>query len=242
MTEPIDVLVVDDEAGMRLTLKGILSRKGYNVTLAENGPQALEAMKKKSFRIVLMDIKMPGMSGVETFMKIKTFDANVTVIMMTGYALEDEIKKAIQEGAYSVLSKPLDMNKALDLINEGLSSQTLVMMVDELEDDRLRLKTALEQKGYKVVEVKNSDECLQQVKDRKFQVIILDANARREKSLEMFKQLKEIRPDVSVVMVTGHDIEDWLERAIKEGSLATLQKPVNIDKLLEIVASCSKHG
>ncbi len=235
MNKPVDVLVVDDEVGMRLTLKGILTRKGYNVTVAENGAQALEAVNKNSFRVILMDIKMPGMSGVETFVQIKKVDPKATVIMMTGFALEGEIKRAIREGAYAVLSKPLEMQKVLDLIQGSLEHETLVMVLDALIQDKDQFQKMFEARGYKVVQVKKAEDCFQQIKDRKFQVIILDANSAGVKNLDLLRNLKEIQPQVGVIMLTGHSREEWVEEAMKESSFALLYKPVDVEKLLDVV-------
>jgi len=75
------------------------------------------------FDVILMDIKMPGMNGVETLKEIKMIRPDVTVVMMTAYAVEDLIKEAQREGAYGVLHKPLDVEKMIGLI-EGLREGT----------------------------------------------------------------------------------------------------------------------
>ena len=101
--EKIKILVVDDQAGMRLTMKGILTRRGYDVTVAEDGAKALEAVKSMKFRIIFMDIKMPGMSGVDTFVKIKEINPKATVIMMTAFAL-DIIPEGISKSGVLIIS------------------------------------------------------------------------------------------------------------------------------------------
>src|SRR5271169_3029211 len=146
--EPINILVVDDQSGIRMTLKGILGKRGYKVAIAESGEQAVAAVRKEHFHLILMDIKMPGISGVDAFIQIKEISPDTTVILMTAYAMEAEIRRAIHEGAYTVIYKPFDMEKVLALIGECMEDKTLVMVVDDRVEDRNLIRAVLEKKGY----------------------------------------------------------------------------------------------
>lgn len=236
--EMAKILVVDDQAGMRLTLKGILGKKGYRVSLAESGEAALEAVKAEDFRVIFMDIKMPGLSGVDALVKIKAMKPKTAVIMMTAYALEDDIRRAIREGAYTVLNKPFDMERILDIITDCLENRTLVMVVDDRIQDRNLLKTVLEQRGYRVVDVETGEECIKQLRERKFQIVLLDVKLPGIDGIQTLRELKSIRPDVSVVMITGYTLEQQVQQAIMEGSYACLNKPYNVEKLLDVVDQC----
>ena len=115
------LLVVDDDSGMRDTLLDILEARGYRVGVAADGIEALEAIKTERYDLVLMDILMPRMNGVEALKQIKGIDDSVIVIMMTAYAVQDLIEEALREGVYRVLYKPLDIDEALSLIDEAIS-------------------------------------------------------------------------------------------------------------------------
>ena len=117
-----NILVVDDLRSIRLTLGGILEDEGHNVVTAENGYQAIEAAKGTHFDAIFMDIKMPGINGVQTFREIKKVDPKVAVIMMTAYSVEDLVKRAINEGAYTCVYKPFDMEKIIELV-ENISQE-----------------------------------------------------------------------------------------------------------------------
>lgn len=238
--KPAKILVVDDEPGMRMTLKGILARKGYRVTLAENGIQALEEVRKADFGIILMDVKMSGMNGVEAFLEIKEISPRSTVIMMTGFAVEDLLKQAMQEGAYGVVYKPLEMPKILAIINECLQKKIMILVVDDDSTLRAFLKVSLEKKGYEVVEAASGEDCLTQVKWRKFQVILLDIVLPGINGVETLKRIKEIRPDANVIVMTGHSVEAMVLDAVKSGSPVCLHKPIAPDKLIEVVNRYSK--
>jgi DNA-binding NtrC family response regulator len=114
------LLIVDDDDGMRDTLLDILEEEGYRVALAEDGLTALDAIKSARFDLVLMDIVMPRMNGVEVLKHVKSIDEDVLVIMMTAYAGNDLIEQAMELGAYRVLRKPLDVTEVLSLIREAI--------------------------------------------------------------------------------------------------------------------------
>ena len=113
-----NILVVDDLKSSRLTLGGILEDEGHNVVLAENGYQAIEAAKQIPFDLIFMDIKMPGINGVQTFREVKKFNPQAAVIMMTSYSVEDLVRRAISQGAYTCIYKPFNAEKILTLVGE----------------------------------------------------------------------------------------------------------------------------
>jgi DNA-binding NtrC family response regulator len=235
--ETIRMLVVDDQAGIRLSLSGILTRKGYRVSVAESGEQALEEVRRNDFRVIFMDIKMPGMSGVDAFVKIKEISPRSAVIMMTAYALEDEIRRAVREGAYAVAHKPFDMERILSIVEESLHGKTLILVMDGAPASREGVKQALEKKGYKVVDVESAEECVRQVKERRFQIVLLDVKS-PEGEMRALKEVRDLRPDVAVIVVTARSAEDLVEDALKKGSFVCLSKPVEMDRLMETVDRC----
>jgi len=113
-----NVLVADDLRSLRLTLGGILEDRGYQVVTVENGYQAIEVARKTRFDAILMDIKMPGINGVQTFKEIRKIDPTAAVIMMTAYSVEDLVKEALEEGAYACVYKPFDMDMVIGLVEE----------------------------------------------------------------------------------------------------------------------------
>jgi len=111
----VSILIVDDEEGMRETLVDILEDL-YQVEEASNGQEALCKVGERCYTLVLMDIKMPVMDGVEALERIKSSHPELPVIMMTAYADSSAVERARQGGAEAVVFKPLDMPKVLSLI------------------------------------------------------------------------------------------------------------------------------
>ncbi len=110
------ILIVDDNISLCKTMSLILSRKGFSVTIAEDGPEAIEKVKESPFDLIFMDIKMLPIDGVETYRRVAKIRPDVVVTMMTGDAVDDLVHQALQEGAYGVLYKPLDMGIVVDFI------------------------------------------------------------------------------------------------------------------------------
>ncbi len=121
-----NILVIDDEKGIRDTLKEILEYEKHTVDLAEDGQQGLEKLKTNSYEIVLCDIKMPGMDGIEVLEKIVDDYPEMPVIMISGHGNIDTAVEAIKKGAYDFIEKPLDLNRMLITIRNGLDKSTLI--------------------------------------------------------------------------------------------------------------------
>ena len=106
----IKILVVDDEPEACDALKEFLSMKGYEVSTAQDGQAALRKLKKYRPQIVLLDVIMPGMNGIEVLQEIKKIDPEIGVIMVTVVTDEDQAKKTLELGAYDYITKPVDLN------------------------------------------------------------------------------------------------------------------------------------
>ena len=117
-----NILIVDDNVGLAETLSFILGIKGYGTGIAKNGNEAVEKVKNKFFNIIFMDIKMPLMNGVEAFREIKKISPSSIVFMMTAYGVEELIQESLEEGAYDIIYKPLDIERALALIEEVMAT------------------------------------------------------------------------------------------------------------------------
>ena len=112
------ILIVDDEESIRLPMKNIIKKMGYDVYLAVNGEDALEQYQKNNPDLVLMDLKMPGMDGVETFFKIRQADANAKIVLMSGYGLIPTINDAFQHGLLEFAEKPLPITQLKEFLSK----------------------------------------------------------------------------------------------------------------------------
>jgi len=116
----VRILVVDDEAGFCDFIRHYLTSRGFEVEIAFRAKEALEILNQRSFHIILADIMMPSMDGLQLLRQIKESSPQVVVIMMTAYASLDKAVKAIAYGAADLLVKPFKLSKLLEIIHNSL--------------------------------------------------------------------------------------------------------------------------
>jgi len=124
-----NILVIDDEESIRIGCIQTLTEEGYRVQAAENGHEGLELIKRESFDVVLLDLKMPDISGMDVLKKIKESDPNSKVIIITGYATIDSAVEAIKQGAYDYIPKPFTSETLCSLVKKAVNYR-----MQELED------------------------------------------------------------------------------------------------------------
>jgi len=121
-----NILIVDDEKAIRKTLGEILSYEGYKMDEAGDGEEALKRFKEKSYDVVLCDIKMPKMDGIEFLEKAREINPDVPIIMISGHGTIETAVEAVKKGAYDYISKPPDLNRLLITIRNAMDKTNLV--------------------------------------------------------------------------------------------------------------------
>ena len=229
------VLVVDDEKNMRETLAEILSDEGYEVDVAGTGEEAVALCLKGNYRVVLMDVRMPGMDGVEAFRQIRRHQEGVRVILMSAYSVEALKEAALDEGAIAFLSKPLDLEKVVGLIGEVKDTAILVVEHDKRTADLLR--TGLKDQGYRVTVVSSPHGALELVEQIRFDLIFLDASLPAMNGLELYLAIKKITPSAVAIMITGMDkeFERIAKEAVQRNAYTIVKKPLDIDHVLDLL-------
>ncbi len=118
------ILVVDDQPVIRSLLSDILTGEGYKVETADCGEAAMRRFQEHPFKVVVLDVKMPGMSGFEVLRRLKQTDPSVLVVMITGFPTEEKAGEAMKQGAQAVFHKPLNFPAFLPFLH-SLESQVL---------------------------------------------------------------------------------------------------------------------
>lgn len=121
-----DILIIDDEKAIRKTLTEILSFEGYKLEEAADGEEGLKKFKEKSFDLVLCDIKMPKLDGIEFLQKAGEVNPDVPIIMISGHGNIETAVEAVKKGAYDFISKPPDLNRLLITIRNAMERTSLV--------------------------------------------------------------------------------------------------------------------
>jgi DNA-binding NtrC family response regulator len=134
-----NILVIDDEAGIRESLEVLLSLEGYSVTMASDGQQGLRRLETESFDLVLLDLALPGQSGIDLLPQIKERQPETPVIMITAYGTVENVVEAIRAGAENFVQKPWDNEKLLADIRSAVARY-------KAEEENLQLKRTLKQR------------------------------------------------------------------------------------------------
>lgn len=158
MEEEASILVIDDEAGIREGCRRALTPLGYDVDVAPTGATGLRKLREGAFDLVLLDLMMPGMSGIEALDHIHEIDPDIVVIIITGYATVEAAVKTIKKGAYDFISKPFTSDDLILVVNQGLEHRRLT-----LETRRLR---TIEEEAKGLARAKQELEKLDAMKSR----------------------------------------------------------------------------
>ncbi len=169
------VLVVDDEKIIRDFFRRLLVVQGFEVTEAENGYKAIELVKEKNFDICFMDIKMPGIDGLETYRGIRRINKELPVVMMTGYAVEEALEQAKKEGIHTSIYKPFDVNQIGTIISDiqqkELKIKPRILVVDDDETMLEFFSKILEQEEYSFKTAKTIAEAEKLIAQEKFNLL-----------------------------------------------------------------------
>jgi len=230
-----NILIVDDEIDLLETLGDIFESKGYNVTMVEDGNKATELLRRKYFDVVLMDLKMPGISGVDSFKEVKRLHPSAAIIMMTAGSVGENIKEALGAGVDAVVDKPFNVKKLVATI-ESILERPLILVVDDRVEDRETLRDILVDKKYRAFVAKDGYEAIDIVRRSDFDVILLDIRMPGMDGMEVLEVVKQIKPDVGVVMMTGYSSEGLAGKSLKRGAYTCLYKPfLDMEKLLKVI-------
>jgi len=234
---PIKVLVVDDNKEFCRNVKDILELKDYAVATAYDGLKALELVKGNCFDIVLMDVKMPVMDGVETFKKIKEIAPKTLVIMVTAYAVEDLIREALREGAFGSLRKPLDFDRLFELMEQGISDGALILVVDDDQSLCSNMENILTDKGYRVTVAYDGDTAIKKAWENNFDIVLIDMKLPPVNGLETYLAIRDIRPNTVVIIITGYpkDMGELIEQALQRSAYTCLEKPIDMEELISLL-------
>ena len=152
------ILVVDDEQAIRKALKEILEYEKHQVELAKDGFEAIDKVKNSQFDLILLDIKMPKIDGLEVLEKIQTINYEIPIIIITGHGSVDTAVEALKKGAYDFLEKPLDLNRLLVSVRNAIEKKDLVK-----ETKRLKRKI---NKSYELIGKSGAIENIKSIIDR----------------------------------------------------------------------------
>lgn len=242
MKKPINILIIDDDKLHRETLKDILEVKYPEavIQLAKDGYEAVSLVKEKEFDVIIMDIVMPGIDGLETYREIREIRPDSAVIMITGCPIDDAIREALRENIHCIFYKPLDVDKVIVTINE-ITSKPAILVVDDVYNDCETLADIFENNGYRVLKADSGYRALELIKERKFGLVFMDIKMPGLDGVQTFLEARKIDPDIPVVMTTGYHVHDLESKALDNGASYCLHKPFQAEEALLVAERILKN-
>lgn len=237
MIQPMRIFIVGDDHDVAEGLADILEMEGHEVTLAHSGEDALEIFTKQDFDIAFMDVMMPGMNGVESFLKIRQIKPNARVVMMTGYSVEQLLAQAVENGALGVMTKPVDFDELHSILERVRDDKGVVLIADRDSDFVAGIQETLNSQGYSSCIASNGQEALSKVLNNSFDILTLDLVMPVIGGLEIYLELKKRERHLPTIIV----VESGATSKSELGKLEDMQingalfKPLEANTFLEIL-------
>ncbi|MBF0336609.1 MAG: response regulator [Nitrospirae bacterium] len=237
----VTVLIVDDDKIIREQLEKEVLRGFFNVEVAEDGKTAIEIIKRREIGILLVDVNLPDINGIDLIRKVKEIKSGCELIVITGYGNIDVAIQSLRNGAIDYIEKPVNIDEfqaALGRAQERLSERDLliatssILIIDDDEIVTRRLRTFFEREGYEVFTAANGLSGLETIEFNKIDVVITDIRMKDMDGIEVLKRAKSYYKDIECIMVTGVKDNDYAIKSLRAGAADYITKPVNLDELL----------
>ncbi len=244
-----EILVVDDDPSLRELLTTFLSDKGYEVESSADGKEALERLRSETPDLVLLDLEIPEVSGLDVLRTIASEKIDTKVIAISGHeaAVDHLGPDGIKLGAGAFLTKPVDLEHLELAIAAKLSSSvrpnTRVLVADDDPGIRELLKRVLEKKGYEVLTAADGEAALESVRNDNPQLMLLDLYMPKLSGVEVLERMREEGHDVGVITISGSHDEDAARATFALGAADFIMKPLDLEHLeLSLLAKLISLG
>ena len=231
----VNILIVDGRVELMAPLVEVFQRKGYNVTVVENGDEAIRLLEKKNFDVLLTPPRMPGGGGVWDFRVVKRLWPSMAVILVNSGSEKKEMAEVLELEIEAVVDKPFNVKKLVETV-ESILEVPSILIVDYRVQNREALKDMLAERKYRALVAKHGDEAIKMVREKDFDVVLLDVGMAGTDGMEVLETVKKIRPDTEVVMMIDYSSLRLVGDLLKRGAYTCLYKPfLDIKKLVKLI-------
>lgn len=239
MGNELVVLIIDDNMDLASNLQEILQDEGVRVEIAQDGYEALDKLAPGGFDLVITDIRMPGMNGVEVLKAVHERWPRLPVIVMTAYSADAILEEAYTAGALDVLSKPVDIEHVIGLVERVSGPSASVLLVEDDRDLRVNLAEALLQIARVVPHTAaTAADARRLAAAIGFRVAIIDVRLPDGDGVALACELKQRQQALEVIYITGFaGGHTDLDEVLRAPQMHLLEKPFQPARLLELVRS-----
>jgi CheY-like chemotaxis protein len=233
------VLLIDDNVAFAENIQEILADEGVAVTIAADGPTGLSCLDREPCDLVITDMRMPGMNGLQVIRFIKERWPALPVAVMSAYARDELLEQAERAGALGIFSKPVDMDHLARLVRRVTAGAERVLVVEDDDDMRTSL-VALVQEGSEATPLPaaTAAEALRVAAQVAVDAAIVDLGLPDMDGIDLGRRLREaVREDLPVILITGHapDFRSSLTEVLRLPGVHLIEKPFPPDRLLSLL-------
>jgi len=250
----IKILAVDDEQGICNLIKDAFAPIGFTVLTANNGSDALKIITKEKPKLVFLDIRMMGMSGLDVLEEIKAIDKSIRVVMLTVMADEATKLKARELGADDFVTKPfmsehleeVASREIAELLRERQIQKPKILVVDDEEDVRTRLANLISRHfACEVDKAASGQEALDKLRNNKFDVAVMDIKMPGLSGIDVIREAVKFTPQTQFLAVSAYDSHEVAGEALKVGAVDFIHKPQTAEgierKVKDILKKIGKY-
>lgn len=243
----IRLLLVDDEEDFRIAACKALARRGFTVSSAADAIAALAVVDSEPIDVVVLDVKMPGMDGVQLFHELSERWPTLPVIMLTGHATVGQAFDCSRDGVFDYLAKPCDFDDLAILCHRAAREMPLfasrksdvamepidVLLIDDEVELLTTIAKLLERRGMSVTTALDGVEGLARLQEKGADVVVLDLRMPGMHGLEVLRRIKRDHSEVEVILLTGHPELSLAFQGMREGAFDFAVKPQDVEKLTD---------
>jgi len=231
------MLIVDDEKQMVRTLVDVVGLHGWKADCAYSGEAAVDAVREQDYAVVLMDVRMTGINGLEAFKAMKALRPGIRVVLMTAYTATEILMEAEREGALRILSKPVALTGLIECLEQATTESRCVLVVDDDASFLKTLRRLLEQHGYSTLTARTLDEALGMLESESPAAVVLDLRLNGITAPETVLAIKHVSPSVALILCSGYpaELDETTSKMAPRLIHASLHKPFAPDALLNIL-------
>ncbi len=253
----IRLLLVDDEVEFLTSTARALSRRGFDVRIAQNGTSALKILEDETFDVVVLDVKMPDISGDQLFREAKERWPNIPIIMLTGHGTVQQAFETSREGVFDYLTKPCDIDKLAEIACKAVEEykRAGTSEPDWIEDDEIRLlvvddeqellqslSSTLSRRSMHVVTAQSSVEALSLIDNHIFDVALVDVKMPKIDGVILLHLIKKAQPACEVILFTGYPSIEIAVKGVADGAFDYLVKPQDLTTLTSKIREAYKQN
>lgn len=226
------ILIIDDDESMRDSCTQVLKKSGYTIETAENGEKGLSMTKELNPDLILLDLKMPGMSGTEVLKLVKDFDPRIIIIIITGYATVESAVDSMKQGVYEYLPKPFTPKELRKIVQHGLLRRKCLMEADRLRNEKEKMRKNFV--SLVTHELRSPLSAVQQ------NLMTITGGMMGEIPNSVMDTLKRLSERIKALI---HLINDWLDLSkMESGEVAIERENIDLKKILTDIIDLFKSS